>query len=124
MTSLPLLRLLCVDDNAALLQTLALGFRAYGFEVITASNGIDALMQFEAHAGNFVAVLTDTDMPSMNGPVLVKNLRALDYRGGILVMSGHWTASNHRAYEDLAVNGFLQKPFDISMVAAMLMHDR
>ena len=117
----PLFRLLCVDDNASLLQTLAMGFRVYGFEVITASHGIDALMQFEAHSGDFVAVLTDTDMPGMNGPALVKSLRALDYRGQILVMSGHWTTVNHRAYEDLAVNGFLQKPFEISMVAAMLM---
>jgi DNA-binding response OmpR family regulator len=117
-------RILCVDDNPQLLQTLALGFQAYGFEVITASHGIDALMQFEAHSGNFVAVLTDTDIPNMNGTVLVKNLRALDYRGQILVMSGHWTATNHHAYEDLAVNGFLQKPFEISMVATMLMRDR
>jgi DNA-binding NtrC family response regulator len=77
-------------------------------------------MQFQAHAGNFLAVLTDTDMPHMNGSVLVKNLRALDYCGQILVMSGHWTASSHRAYQDLSVNAFLQKPFEISMVAAML----
>jgi DNA-binding response OmpR family regulator len=113
-----------VDDNASLLQTLALGFKVYGFDVVTAAHGIDALMQFQAYAGNFVAVLSDNDMPRMNGAALVKHLRALDYRGQILMMSGHWTAANHRAYEDLAVNGFLQKPFEISMVATMLMQDK
>jgi DNA-binding response OmpR family regulator len=114
-------RILCVDDNPQLLHTLALGFRASGFEVITASHGIDALMQFRAYDGNFSAILTDTDMPEMNGPALVKQLRALDYRGQILVMSGHWTASNHLAYQDVAVTGFLQKPFKIGMVAALLL---
>jgi DNA-binding response OmpR family regulator len=114
-------RILCVDDNPQLLHTLALGFRASGFEVITASHGIDALMQFRAYDGNFSAILTDTDMPEMNGPALVKNLRALDYRGQILVMSGHWTAANHLSYQDVAVTGFLQKPFEISMAATMLM---
>ena len=104
-----------------LLQTLAVGFTAYGFEVVTASHGIDALMQFQAHDGNFAAILTDNDMPKMNGPALVKNLRALDYRGRILVMSGRLTASDGRAYQDYAVSGFLSKPFEISMVATMLM---
>jgi two-component system cell cycle sensor histidine kinase/response regulator CckA len=118
------LRLLCVDDNPPLLQMLALSFRTFGFEMITASNGVDALMQFQAHAGNFAAVLTDDDMPTMNGAALVKHLRALDYRGQILVMSGRLTVSDGRAYQDYAVPGFLHKPFDIGMVATMLMQDK
>ena len=116
----PFFRLLLVDDNPMLLQTLAVGFTAYGFEVVTASHGIDALMQFQAHGGNFAAILTDNDMPKMNGPVLVKNLRTLGYRGRILVMSGRLTVSDGRAYQDLEVSGFLSKPFEISMVATML----
>lgn len=117
----PFFRLLCVDDNPLLLQTLAMGFRAYGFEVVTASHGTDALMQFQAHAGNFGAILTDHDMPNMNGLALVKHLRALDYRGRVLVMSGRLTASDGRAYQDHAISGFLYKPFEISMAATMLM---
>lgn len=104
-----------------LLQTLAVGFRACGFEVVTASHGIDALMQFQAHAGDFAAILTDTDMPKMNGPTLVKNLRALDYRGRILVMSGRMSVSDAREYQDLQVSGFLSKPFEVSMVSTMLL---
>jgi DNA-binding response OmpR family regulator len=119
----PFFRLLCVDDNPMMLQALTLGFRAYGFEVVTASHGIDALMQFQAHAGNFGAVLTDDDMPTMNGVGLVKHLRALGYRGQILVMSGRLTVSGGRAYQDYAISGFLHKPFEISMVATMLMQD-
>ena len=117
----PFSRILLVDDNPMLLQTLAVGFRSYGFEVVMASNGIEALMQFQAHAGNFAAILTDNDMPKMDGSTLVKNLRALDYRGRILVMSGRLSVSDGRAYRDLQVSGFLSKPFEISMGVTMLM---
>jgi DNA-binding response OmpR family regulator len=115
-------RLLCVDDNPALLQALALGFRAHGFEVVTASHGIDALTQFQAHAGNFAAILTDNDMPHMSGPAFVKMVRSLGYRGRILVMSGRLTVADGRAYQDLGVNGFLHKPFEIGMVATLLLY--
>jgi DNA-binding response OmpR family regulator len=117
----PLFRILLVDDNPMLLQTLAVGFTAHDFEVVTASHGIEALMKFQAHAGDFSAILTDNDMPKMNGHTLVKNLRALGYRGRILVMSGSLSVSDSCAYQDLQVSGFLSKPFEISMVAAMLM---
>ena len=117
----PFFRLLCVDDNPMLLQMLAVGFRSYGFDVVTAAHGIDALKQFQAHAGKFGAVLTDHSMPKMDGSTLIKNLRALDYRGRILVMSGRLTASDGLAYQDLGVGGFLSKPFEIGMAAAMLM---
>ena len=104
-----------------LLQTLAVGFTAHDFEVVTASHGIEALMKFQAHAGDFAAILTDNDMPKMNGPTLVKNLRGLGYRGRILVMSGRLSVSDGRAYRDLQVSGFLSKPFEISMGVTMLM---
>jgi two-component system chemotaxis response regulator CheY len=117
----PFFRILCVDDNAALLQTLALGFRAYGFEVVTASQGIDALMQFRANNGNFATILSDVDMPQMNGLEFIKQVRTLGYKGRVLVMSGRLSASECQAYQDLEVSGFLSKPFEISMVATLLL---
>ena len=117
----PLLRILCVDDNAPLLRTLALGFRKYGFEVVTASHGIDALQQFQTHDGNFATILSDNSMPGMNGVEFIKQVRALGYKGRILVMSGRLSVSGCQAYQDLGVSGFLSKPFDISMAATMIM---
>ena len=119
----PFFRILCVDDNLTILQAMKMGFGAYGFEVITASHGLDALAQFQAHAGNFALILTDNSMPKMNGLELVKSIRALDFKGRILVMSGSLSASDCRAYRDYKVNGFLPKPFEISVVATMLLQD-
>ncbi len=117
----PFFRVLCVDDNPLLLHALALGLGLYGFEVITAVHGIDALMQFQANAGNFATILTDVDMPKMNGLELVKSVRALDFKGRILVMSGRLSSPECLAYQPYAVSDFLSKPFEISMVATMLL---
>ncbi len=114
-------RILCVDDDPTMLQMLKLGFGVYGFEVITASQGIDALMQFRANAGNFQTILSDNSMPNMNGLEFVKQVRALGYKGRILIMSGRLSASECLAYQDYAVSGFLSKPFEISMVATLLL---
>jgi two-component system chemotaxis response regulator CheY len=119
----PFFRILCVEDDPTMLQMLALGFRRYGFEVITASHGLDAIKQFHAHAGNFAAVLTENNMPKMDGVGFVRFIRALDFKGRVLVMSGCWSISDCRAYQEYKVSGFLSKPFEISTVAAMLLQD-
>jgi CheY-like chemotaxis protein len=122
MTALPPPRILCVDDNPTFLQTLELGFKACCFEVVTAAHGVDALMQLQTYGGNFAAILIENDMLKINGPAFVKAARALGYRGRILVMSGRLTVADGRAYQDLEISGFLSKPFEISMVATMLMY--
>jgi DNA-binding NarL/FixJ family response regulator len=86
-----------------------------------ASHGIEALQQFEAHDGDFAIKLSDTEMPHMNGVGFIKRVRALGYKGRVLVMSGRFSASACQAYQNLEVSGFLSKPFDISMVATMIM---
>ena len=81
-------RVLCVDDNVQMLTALKLGLGIYGFEVATASHGIDALMQYKANPGDFSAVVTDNDMPHMNGLEFVCSLRKMGFKGRIVVMSG------------------------------------
>jgi CheY-like chemotaxis protein len=54
-----LFRILCVDDNALMRQTLGQAFGTCGSDVATASTGMDALRQFQNHAGNFIAILTN-----------------------------------------------------------------
>jgi DNA-binding NtrC family response regulator len=114
-------RLLCVDDDPAMLRMLALGFSNSGIEVVTASQGIDALMQFSAQEGRFDALLVDTDMDKMDGPTFVKRVRELGYQGRILVMSGRLTSRACQEYIDQKITGFLTKPFEINMVATLLL---
>ena len=117
----PFFRILCVEDNPLLHMPLKIGLGAYGFEVITASHGIDALMQYKAHSGDFSAIVTDNDMPHMNGLEFVRAVREIGFKGRIVVMSGNLKAEDLRAYQDYAISGFFHKPFEISLLATMLL---
>jgi two-component system, chemotaxis family, chemotaxis protein CheY len=117
----PFFRILCVDDNPSLQWALKMGLRAYGFEVITASHRIDALMQYKANAGNFGTIVTDNDMPQMNGLEFVRSLRKIGFKGRIVVMSGHFKPEDLRAYQAHAISGFFHKPFEMNLLATMLL---
>jgi chemotaxis family two-component system sensor histidine kinase/response regulator PixL len=114
-------RILCVDDNAPFQTALKLGLGVYGFEVIAASHGIDALMQYKAYSGDFGAIVTDNDMPQRGGLEFVRAVRKMGYIGRIVVMSGNLTPESLRAYLEHSISGFFHKPFEISLLAAMLL---
>lgn len=115
------LRILCVEDNALLKHALEKGLVRYGFEVITACHGVDGVIQFNAHQGNFSAVVTDHDMPQMNGLGLVRTIRNLGYRGQVVVISAELHMNDLIAYHQLSISGFYHKPFEIDMLANMLL---
>jgi filamentous hemagglutinin family protein len=55
----------------------------------TASHGEDALMQYKAHSGEFEAIVTDHDMPQMNGSEFIRSIREMGFKGRIVLMSGN-----------------------------------
>jgi CheY-like chemotaxis protein len=117
----PFFRILCVEDNPVLQGVWKMALERYGFEVITASDGIDALTQYKAHEGNFGAILTDNDMPHMNGRELVRSLREIGFKGRIVVMSGDFKREDLEAYRAHAISGFFHKPFEMDLLATMLL---
>jgi CheY-like chemotaxis protein len=117
----PFFRILCVEDYLPFQLILKMGLGRYGFEVVTASHGVDALMQYKAQAGRFGAIVSDHDMPQMNGLAFVGSVREMGYKGRIVIMSGRLTVEELRQYEPHAISGFFHKPFEIALLAAMLL---
>ena len=113
-------RVLCVDDNSAFLMALRLSLGASGFEVVTASHGVDALMQYKAQSGKFDAIVTDNDMPKMNGSEFIRSIRRLGFQGRIVLMSGNLSLECLRELQDCQISGFFTKPFEIGMLVALL----
>ena len=113
-------RILCVDDNPAFLMALRQGLTASGFEVVTACHGVDALMQYKAHSGKFEAIVTDNEMPQMNGSEFIRSIRAKGFNGSIVLMSGNLSLQALKELQDCQISGFFTKPFEIGMLAAIL----
>jgi DNA-binding response OmpR family regulator len=113
-------RLLCVDDNSTFLALLQVGLESYGYEVIIAAHGLDALMQYHAHSGDFHAIISDCDMPRMNGAEFTTELRLRGYKGAILVMSGHLSSDVRMAFRECEISRFYQKPFQVRKLVSDL----
>ena len=107
------LRILTVEDEPSLTDLLAIILGGPAAKVVNASDGWIALMKVGAAAEPFDVVITDHNMKRMNGLELVRQLRARQFTGKIIVLSGHLTKENIQAYEDLKVDMMLAKPFDI-----------
>ena len=116
-----LFRILCVDDDPTFRTMLKISLESCGIEVITASHGVDALMQFKAFDGQFNSVVTDHDMPSMNGLTFVASLRDRGYAGRIVIMSGRLGTDDLEQYVNHKISGFFHKPFEVGLLAAMLL---
>lgn len=99
------------------------GLEIYGFEVVTAANGLEALTQFKANDGKYDAIVTDNDMPKMNGLEFVRAIRDIEYKGRIFVVSGNLGVEELRAYKAYEISGFFQKPFETALFATMLLQN-
>lgn len=116
----PFFRVLCVDDDSALQRLMKLGLRQYGFEVVTAAHAIDAMRQYKANGGRFGTIISDHNLPDLNGVELVRKLRHGGYEGRVVVMSNRLTASDLQDYAKCAISGIFSKPFDIGLLATMI----
>ena len=107
------LRILAVEDETAVAQFLALVLCGPHCKVTTAENGREALAKMETASQHFDIVITDHKMPNMTGLELVRELRARDFEGKIAVLSAHLNETTRQAYDELAVDLMLTKPFDV-----------
>ena len=104
-------RILVVDDSTTMRQMVSFTLTDAGHEVTEAPDGTKALA--EAKAKKFDLVITDVNMPGMNGLDLVKSLRALEEFKftPILVLtteSGQDVKSRGR---EVGATGWIVKPF-------------
>jgi len=60
-------------------------------------------------------------MPQMNGLEFVRTIREIGYKGRIMVMSGRLNVKDLHAYQEHTISGFFHKPFETSLLAAMLL---
>jgi DNA-binding NtrC family response regulator len=115
-------RILCVDDNKALLGALRLSLQFRGFEVILSHCRAEALTMLAADKENVTAIISDHGMAGMSGLEFVSFARELGFEGTIVIMSGNLGAAELREYEQFSISGFFHKPFDIDRLAQMLIN--
>lgn len=100
--------ILAVDDDAGVLQLIVRLLGQAGYRILTASNGLEALQVYESYAPSLDLVLTDVDMPEMNGLELAARIHSAHPSAKVLLMSGGVPADLGDVLESRSL---LRKPF-------------
>jgi CheY-like chemotaxis protein len=112
-------RIVVVDDHAELAGTLAEVLGLDGFDVRTAADGASALAVIAEHQP--ICVLTDVDMPGMNGFELVQRLRELYGSDIVLIAITGWGKDSDCIAEPFdAFDHCLRKPIDLAFLRQLL----
>ena len=104
--------ILIVDDAISLRQTLSLTLQKSGYQVIQAQNGVEALEKLQLHP-EIQVVVSDLEMPRMNGFELLSNFRQYPNFAKIPVMIlTSRSAEKHRQLaQELGAKAYLTKPY-------------
>ncbi|WP_144394484.1 response regulator [Pleionea sediminis] len=105
-------KILAVDDSSSMRQMVTFTLKSAGFDVDEASDGQEALQA--AKSCKYDVVISDVNMPNMDGITLVKNLRQLpDYKfTPILMLTTESTGDKKSEGKQAGATGWIVKPFN------------
>lgn len=105
-------RILTVDDSASIRLTTNVALSSAGYSITEAVNGADGLSK--AQAGQYDLIVTDLNMPVMDGLTMIEELRKIPSQTGIPII--FLTTESDAALKSRAkaagATGWLTKPFD------------
>src|SRR5262249_30262680 len=116
--------ILVIDDENAIREVARETLSAFGYRVMVAGDGAEAMAVFVAHKDEVKVVITDMMMPYMDGPATIRALRRLDQNVKIISTSGLKAEDKISDAAQLGVKTFLPKPYTaeklLKTVAAVL----
>lgn len=107
-------KILSVDDSRTMREMVAMTLRKAGFEVIQADDGVNALKVLESNNNDVDVIITDLNMPNMDGLQLVRELRARPAFKGtpILFLTTRNSDADKAQGRAAGATGWIAKPFD------------
>lgn len=112
--------ILSVDDSASVRQMVQLTLQGAGYQVIQASDGAEGLAK--AQATRVDMIVTDLNMPNMNGLSLIQELRKLPaYRGvPIVFLTTESDPDTKQKAKAAGATGWITKPFQQDQLVAVV----
>ena len=108
--------IMIVDDSATVRKFVAASLTMQGFAVVAACDGMDALEKLPS--GTFDLVITDLNMPNMDGFEFIRSLRENpQYRDlPVIILSSLGDRDSMAAGRELGVQSYLMKPFSLEKI--------
>ena len=104
-------RILAVDDVPENLDIVRMRLQAHGYEVVTATDGKEALSRFGDN-GDIDVILLDAMMPNMSGVEVLQEIRKSGSEIPVVIISAHLDAQEPSRMRKLGATDCVPKPFE------------
>jgi two-component system cell cycle sensor histidine kinase/response regulator CckA len=102
---------LVVDDEDSICEVTKTSLEHYGYKVLTAKDGVEAIALYVRHQSEINVVLVDMMMPSMDGPTTIRTLQKINPQVKIIGVSGLIAHCPMTEFVTNNVKSFLPKPY-------------
>lgn len=110
--------ILIVDDERLICDLMQAVFSGHGHEVITASSGRQGVDLFRSENPRFT--LLDLHMPEMNGIETLRQMRAIDPKACVIILTGGGTDALESQARELGVTDFLSKSLSLDVLVRVM----
>jgi CheY-like chemotaxis protein len=103
--------ILVADDEPLVRKTATLALERYGYKVLSAENGKEAIEMLQARGDEIAVILLDMAMPVMSGEEAFPELKRIQPDVAIVISSGYSEQTARERFGASAVEAFIQKPY-------------
>lgn len=110
--------ILVVDDSPTVLKFVSFSLKNGGYKVVTATDGMDAIEKISNMTGTIDLIVTDLNMPNLDGYGLIGTLRQNDEHKDtpIIILSSEEDENDKERGIQVGANSYLVKPFKSSLL--------
>jgi len=110
--------ILVVDDSPTVVKFVAFSLKNSGYTVLTACDGMDAIEKISTVKDDISLIITDLNMPNLDGYSLIQTLRQSDKhaRTPIIILSSEDGADDRDRGLAVGADSYLVKPFKSSLL--------
>ena len=109
--------ILVIDDEELLIKICGMMLKRLGHKVFKAHSGSEGIKIFEANKNQIDLIISDLNMPEMNGKEVIDRLRKIDRNIKVLLSSGALLDSDEKDVIKRGFNGLLKKPYKIRILS-------
>jgi len=109
--------ILLIDDEPMVTDICEMMLKKLGHKVLKARSGSEGIKLYEANRNRIDLIISDFNMPEMNGQEVVVKLRIMDHNVKVLLSSGGLSVAEENKVVSGGFNGFLKKPYNMTTLS-------
>ncbi len=108
--------ILLMDDEATVRQLTQTTLQNYGYRVVTAMSGLDGITTFEEYKEEIKLLVSDTDMPFLDGIVAIRAIQKLKPEIPVIITSGNQRDDGQLKRINTTHLTILEKPYTVEQL--------